>query len=396
MKKKDIIALAKEAALKQKEAELGNKRSKALPDNNAPVIDGEHEKVKSDRARLKRIASWIIAKNLGDFESIRRLDEEATKANHGKVMVTTTNTAGGYTVADEFNATMIEKLQEQPMIADQCNREVMASLKQEISAENAAPSLSLVAENADIGTSDGSFEQVVLDAYKFAVRVPLSNELMDFNAVRPEVGEKIMNQLAHAVRQGIDDNIVGGTGSSQPTGLISETKDSSGFGTQVAGTDTLDTITYDELRRTAFKIKTRYRNRASWVMSENSLLLLSLLKDTNGRPLLFESTEAMARYPLAAGMLFNRPVYINDNISKTETVTGITAGDATAIFFGDLNYMFYGIPQIPGGQTYRLDITREGDDAWKKDQTQFRLVTFLASNIALKEAFAQYVYRGSS
>jgi len=88
---------------------------------------------------------------------------------------------------------------------------------------------------------------------------------------------------------------------------------------------TSGTLSYTDLLTMYFNVGQQYRDRASWLVADDVLILMSALKDGNGRPFyqsLMDPPKALTDDPGAQGTILGKPVY---SVPST----------AGTIFFGD-------------------------------------------------------------
>lgn len=136
---------------------------------------------------------------------------------------------------------------------------------------------SLVAENGAIGESNPDFGIVTLGAYKLGFHIPVSAELeQDAYA---QVLPFVQQQAVEALRDGMGELLISGTGSSQPQGIMA------------AGSTPVETAaaggpSYEDLVEIFHSVLPAYRRSSSWIFNDSTIKEIRLLTDvTNGRPL---------------------------------------------------------------------------------------------------------------
>lgn len=103
----------------------------------------------------------------------------------------------------------------------------------------------------------------------------------------------VKEDIAETMRDSIESAIFNGTGTGQPTGLISGIKN--------ANKITLDTrgkLTLEDLKKAKAKIKQSVISKAKWFMNSDTFLVLDLLTDTNGRGLMQPDPTQATGYKL--------------------------------------------------------------------------------------------------
>ena len=137
----------------------------------------------------------------------------------------------------------------------------------------------LVAEHAQVTEADFTFGQKPLGAYKYSSKVVrVSIELLQDSAFALDsfITLKFGQRLGRITAQ----HYATGTGTEQPTGLISASK--VGY---TAGSPTV--ITYSDLLNLKHSVDPAYRQMGNcrWVFNDKTLLMLKEMLDANGRPL---------------------------------------------------------------------------------------------------------------
>lgn len=173
-------------------------------------------------------ALWALATG-----NVSRYSAEVRALSEGN------NVAGGFTVPDHVNARLLDLARAKSRILNlgaqtlemNSDRMVMAGVASD-------PTISHVGENATIPTSDMTFNQIGFNAHKFAVIVPVSNELMDDSIVN--IGEVVMTTLSSAMASHIDNLCINGIGGSEGiTGLLNKSN--------ISETGSITTLDFDDL-----------------------------------------------------------------------------------------------------------------------------------------------------
>lgn len=186
----------------------------------------------------------------------------------------------------------------------------------------------ITAESAAISSgADLVFGSVTLGAYKYTSagagsNLPLrvSVELLQDSAfdvqslVARKLGERIARkQAAHWIT---------GTGSGQPFGVVASSL------TADNELDTPDVVDYDDLMDTYDLLDAAYEPNAKWLMKKNTWSQIRGIVDTNGRPIVQDSTTGIGGAPAKA--LLGFPVIIDEGMPTLSS-----AADGNAIAFGD-------------------------------------------------------------
>lgn len=127
--------------------------------------------------------------------------------------------------------------------------------------------------------------------------------------------EILMTAFGIGISRGVGSDLVNGSGSGAPMGLLTAAADS-GITTAAAGA-----ISSTDIESIYFSVNRAYRNspKCAWVMSDAVYQLIRVQKDTNGRPLLnlVEDKE----------LLFGKRVLIAPSMPSAAGSKGIAFGD---------------------------------------------------------------------
>lgn len=217
---------------------------------------------------------------------------------------------GGLAAAVEsFNTTTGNNI-EYPTLDDTAN-------EGDITAESAA-----VADGADL-----VFGQVNLGAYKYTSagagsNLPLrvSVELLQDAAF--DVQGLVSRAMGTRIARKQATHWVTGSGVSQPKGLVASSL------TADRDLDTADTPDYEDLVDTQDLLDEAYEQNASWIMRKNTWSQLRLIVDTNGRPIIQDSTAGISEKPVRR--LLGSPVILDEAMPALSS-----AGDGFCIAYGD-------------------------------------------------------------
>lgn len=119
----------------------------------------------------------------------------------------------------------------------------------------------------------------------------------------------IKEDIADSMTDAIEEAIFNGTGTKQPTGIVSGIKTSNKL-----TLDTRSIFTVDILKKAKSKIKKSVIKKARWFMNSETFLEIDLLKDADGRPLLQPNPTQETDY-----ILLGLPVELTDALSSPST-----------------------------------------------------------------------------
>jgi HK97 family phage major capsid protein len=138
---------------------------------------------------------------------------------------------------------------------------------------------------------DPTFAIKKLTAYKITKKLPVSEELFqDYNAFQAYV----VNNLGRSIAEFEEGWFINGTGSSQPTGVV--TAATVGKVSATGHTVTLDFIS--DLNDLVGSLKSIYLNGASWLMNRTTKAYLRKAVATTGQPLWPANEQTLLGYPV--------------------------------------------------------------------------------------------------
>ena len=233
------------------------------------------------------------------------------------VLMEGTDASGGYLVPTEYDACLVEALEQENVIRSLATV-IQTSGERKINVAASKPAASWVEENGELVFGDATFDQVILDAYKLSVAVKVSEELLADNVY--DLESFLINAFGRAIANAEEEAFLTGDGISKPTGIFHATK-----GGQTGVTTAGNSITADEVIDLVYKLKRQYRANAVFVTSDSTLAAIRKLKNDNGY---------LWQPALSAGepdRLLGYPVY------TSQFVPAIAAGQPV-MAFGDLSY----------------------------------------------------------
>jgi HK97 family phage major capsid protein len=250
-------------------------------------------------------------------------------------MSTTTPGEGGYTVPAEVAAKVIERLK-----AFGGMRDAATILTTETGhamnfpgSDGTSEIGEITAENGASSGQDIAFTTSALPVYKYSSKkIALPLELIQDSAI--DVVAFVVNRLATRIARIQNLHYTTGTGSGQPTGLIT----ASTVGKTGTTGKTL-TVDYGDLVDLKHSVNRAYRSNAKWMMADTSIAAVSKLTDTVNRPIWVPAvTEG------APDLLLGKPIIINDDVAAM-------AANAKSIAFGDFSQ--YTIRDVSNSTTMR-------------------------------------------
>lgn len=263
-------------------------------------------------------------------------------------------TAGGDLVPIDFYDRLVEHLvlysavlQAKPTILNTQNGEEILVPK-----TSQHPTAALVGEGADLGSvgADPVFGQVPVRAYKVGRLTLISRELLDDAGV--DVEGYLARRVGAAVGNALGALFVNGTGTNQPTGIL--TAASAGV---TGATGVVGAFTADNLIDLFHSVIPPYRASAScaWMLADATVAAVRKLKDNYGQYLWQPGLQASE-----PDLLLGKPAIVEVNMPAI-------ALSAKSVVFGDFSTYFV---RFAGG----LRFERSDDYAFNTDQVAFRAV----------------------
>lgn len=171
-----------------------------------------------------------------------------------------------------------------------------------------------VPEGGVIPITDGmaDFSDIALSSHKLAVFLKLEDALICDPYFKVE--DYLVKRLAKNFGRAEDNGFINGTGENMPTGILAESR----------GADigvTTDTITYEDVVKLFFSVKSEYRTHGIWLMNDETALALRTLKDDSGNYIWNHANDT----------ILGHKVYIS------EFMPGAESGNKP-IAFGDFSY----------------------------------------------------------
>lgn len=321
---------------------------------------------RKDAARESELRRWARGE-------IRSMEVAKPDGVAFRDLVKGTSTAGGATVPTTFYGQLMAHLievsgvmQAGPTVLNTASGETI-----EIPVTTAHSTATLTAEAAAISESDPAFAKRTLGAYKYGVLLQVSNELLTDTAV--DLEGYLSMQAGRALGNAFGVHAITGSGTNQPTGIITSASTGVTGGTGVAGA-----FTADDLIDLYYSVIAPYRNSpsAAWLMRDATLAAARKLKDSQGQYLWQPSIQVGA-----PDTLLGKPVHTDPNVAAVAT-------GAKAVAFGDFSQYFV---RMAGGVRFE----RSDDYAFANDLVTFRAI-IRADGLLVDQTGAVKVFVGAA
>ena len=205
----DVVALGKEVERLERQAAIDAELSKptSVPITNKPA--GETSEEKTGRASGEyRKAFWNVMRgrvNTPDVQNALKIGQDSE---------------GGFLVPEEFEARLIEALEEENVIRTLATV-ITSSGDKKIPVVAARGTAAWVDEEGAIPESDDTFGQVSLGAFKLATMIKVSEELLNDSAF--DLERYIARSFAGRMGSREEEGFLIGNGTGKPTGIFAAT-----------------------------------------------------------------------------------------------------------------------------------------------------------------------------
>lgn len=217
----------------------------------------------------------------------------------------------------------------------------------------------VIAQGTAIGGTDPTFARMQLDAFKYGQLVQVANETIDDEGF--DVAGFVASNVARAVAQVIDADLIVGTGTGEPLGMMAAGW--TGAAGTVATGGSLITPTYENLVDLVYSVNDQYRasSGAAFLTRDATAGILRKLRDgaggTVGQPL-WQMSPWQGLNTGEPDRLLNFPVYVDANVASC-------ASNARIMAFGDWNAYY---TRLVGNFVFE----RSDDYAFNTDLVTFR------------------------
>lgn len=281
------------------------------------------------------------------------------------VASTNDNESGGYLLPYSIETEIVRKLTDEGVMR-QLATVRRTSSDGEFPVEGSKATASLIGENGTYPVSTITWAKKRFGAHKMGLIVKASDEML--NDSFADIPGEFVRQCVEAIGDLEQEHHITGAGAFGPQGITVGAK-ASGITTASA-----TAITFAELMQVEHALGRKYRQRAGWLMSDSTKLLLRKLAKTSTYDTTFYWQDNVTAG--APSMLLGYPVYIDDNMPAA------TAGNK-AVLFGDFRY--YRILDRVGINTKRLNelYAASGQVGWRTDMRSDGLLSLDEAVVSL-------------
>lgn len=317
----------------------------------------------SDPEKMDDYAKFMIdfAKaSFGDLGAKQSLHERKTAMQGG------TDSLGGYTIPDEFDADMIMLIEDASFAMQECTRVSMKHRLLDTPKElTRAGTAYWVAELGTGTATNSTFGNLQLTAQKlFGLTDYVSQELIDDSA--NDIVGLLTRQFAYGQAQEIDNQVLNGTGS-PVSGMLTA---NAGYSV-VMSADAFSTISETNISLAMSKLKSADLNNAKWIYNKLIQHYIRTLKDSEDRPIY--------QFPNSTdpGSIYGVPRI------ESENAPSATGASTAFMVLGDWKQFRIGVRK----EAFTLDV--DPYSGFNADKVRFRMIKRYALAPARTDAFVR-------
>jgi HK97 family phage major capsid protein len=184
-------------------------------------------------------------------------------------------------------------------------------------------------QGTTLAGTDPTYLSMTLDAFKYAELIKVSNEVLQDTGF--DIVSHVSQQIGRAIGEVVGTDLVVGTGSGQPNGIMTAI---TGAGTIATGGSLIDP-TYEKLVDLVYSVNGNYRARpsAAFLMRDLTAANIRKLRDGSGGTLgavLWAPSLTQGIQGAEPGLLLGYPVWTDPNVASL-------ASNAKVVAFGDFS-----------------------------------------------------------
>lgn len=212
-------------------------------------------------------------------------------------------------------------------------------------------------QGTTLAGTDPTFLSVTLDAFKYGQLVKVANEVLA--DVSFDISGFVVRNIGRALAQNIDVDLIVGTGSGEPQGMMTGI---TGAGTIATGGSLIDP-SYEKLIDLVYSVNDQYRSsgNAAWLMRDLTASVIRKLRDGAGGTVGAVLWDPSLTAGIQGGQpdrLLGYPVYTDPNVASL-------ASNAVVLAFGDWNGYYL---RTVGA----VALERDASVGFATDETYFR------------------------
>jgi HK97 family phage major capsid protein len=258
---KDVTDLTKEIERMNRQRAIEDELAKPMDKPLTQNPMSKEDTMKTGRASKQYAKDMVVAMR-SNFHQVSDVLQEGVDAD------------GGYLVPEEWDARLIETLDEENIMRGLATK-ITTSGEHKINIAGSKPAAAWIEEGGALTFGDAKFDQKFLDAHKLHVAVKITEELLYDSMF--DLVSYITNAFGKAIGNAEEDAFLNGDGTGKPTGIFDATK---GGVTGITLTGTK--LTTDDVLTLIYALKRPYRKNASFILNDQTLASIRKLKDNNG------------------------------------------------------------------------------------------------------------------
>lgn len=229
-------------------------------------------------AAVNKVGDKKPAKEERTLDEIINEELRCILENRATAMNTGTNSEGGFVVNSELVKEIIKELKDRSDVYKFFNATTIKG-DTKIPKKTSSGTANWVDENSeqDPTGSIPNLTLVELKQHRLYRESAITQQML--NSQEIDLKAFIIDDVVESMIDAVEAAIFTGTGTKQPTGLLSGI-------TKKISLEARGTITFDDMKKCKAKLKKAAWKKAKWFMHSDTLLVLDLIKDSQGRPLL--------------------------------------------------------------------------------------------------------------
>ena len=215
------------------------------------------------------------------------------------------DTSGGFLLPTEFHESLVTELTQEDVMRQICTV-ITTQSQHKINLVANRPAASWIGEGQTVNFANETFAQKSLDAYKLAVGLKVSNELLQDSFY--DLESHFVEEFGRAIGNAEEDAFLNGVSTGvtkQPEGFLTTLATVSDAQVTTAST----TLAADDLISLVYSLPRAYRKNSCWLMHDSTLEKIRKLKDDTKNYLLTPSLVAgepdrLLGYPIYTSAFF--------------------------------------------------------------------------------------------
>lgn len=329
---------------------------------NAGTIEANPVKIPAAEPQKRSFESMELGEVLksNEYRSayLKTLQGKAISETEQRALTTITASSGAAVPTTTLNM-IIDKLRQTSVLFTKVNASYIPGNLSLVVA-NAKNAAAWKVEGNDGTPADDTVVSVNLAGFELIklVEISAASDAMTIDAFETYIASEIGRQLAIA----LENAILNGTGSGQPTGILTGVTWDATNSTTFPKTAGLD---YDSLVNARALLGTIYRANGLWVINSKTEAMMMKVKDTQGRPIFSQAPQD----GFSGRILGN--LYVVDDYVADDT-----------IIFGCFDYYYMNFSKSP-------EIAADRSVSFKSGKITYRGLAVVDGKPALSEAFVK-------